>query len=145
MTINKSQGQSIDNVGIYLPNPIFNHGQLYVAVSRTTSRNGLKILIDKSKDIVPEGYTQNVVYREIFKNLQQKQKRSMMQEKTPVINQLGKKQNNDEEINESNDEGQKTDDEMPMLAEDSDTEMSMLVENSDDEMSLLIKDIDDDE
>lgn len=31
MTINKSQGQSFDNVGLYLPNPVFSHGQHYNA------------------------------------------------------------------------------------------------------------------
>ncbi|KAF6141670.1 hypothetical protein GIB67_001222 [Kingdonia uniflora] len=33
ITINKSQGQTPKNVGIYLSRPMFSHGQLYVAVS----------------------------------------------------------------------------------------------------------------
>jgi ATP-dependent DNA helicase PIF1 len=39
MTINKSQGQTIPNVGIYLLEPVFSHGQLYVGLSR----GGVKI------------------------------------------------------------------------------------------------------
>ncbi|KAI3934424.1 hypothetical protein MKW98_002931, partial [Papaver atlanticum] len=68
MTINKSQGQSLPNVGVYLEEPVFSHGQLYVAISRTTRRQGLKILIKKNGD-EPDGYTQNVVFEEIFQTL----------------------------------------------------------------------------
>ena len=37
MTINKAQGQTFNRLGLYLPNPVFAHGQLYVAFSRATS------------------------------------------------------------------------------------------------------------
>ncbi|GKC75784.1 ATP-dependent DNA helicase PIF1-like protein [Tanacetum coccineum] len=50
MTINKSQGQSLNYVGLYLPNPVFSHEQLYVALSRVTNPNGLKILIKEDND-----------------------------------------------------------------------------------------------
>ncbi|KAL1308231.1 hypothetical protein AAHE18_17G090700 [Arachis hypogaea] len=45
MLINKSQGQSLSNVGLVLKKPVFTHGQLYVAVSRVTHRRRLKVLI----------------------------------------------------------------------------------------------------
>jgi ATP-dependent exoDNAse (exonuclease V) alpha subunit len=32
MTINKSQGQPLKNVGLYLPKQVFCYGQLYVCV-----------------------------------------------------------------------------------------------------------------
>ncbi|KAL5698023.1 DNA helicase [Ranunculus cassubicifolius] len=68
MTINKSQGQTLNHVGIYLPRPTFSHGQLYVAVSRVTSKRGLKIMIAR-KEEEPAGYTRNIVYREVFTDL----------------------------------------------------------------------------
>ncbi|CAJ2637132.1 unnamed protein product [Trifolium pratense] len=68
MTINKSQGQSLSQVGIYLPKPVFTHGQLYVALSRVKSRKGLKLLILNEEGAVCTTTT-NVVYREVFDNV----------------------------------------------------------------------------
>ena len=66
MTINKAQGQSIQsNLGIDLSDPCFSHGQLFVALSRTTHPSnvtcytGLGSTPDKA-------ITKNVVYREVL-------------------------------------------------------------------------------
>ncbi|KAL3620271.1 hypothetical protein CASFOL_035183 [Castilleja foliolosa] len=68
MTINKSQGQSLANVGLYLKKPVFSHGQLYVAVSRVTNPTRLEILLCPDEDDETNS-TVNVVYKEIFQNL----------------------------------------------------------------------------
>ncbi|KAJ9561490.1 hypothetical protein OSB04_006650 [Centaurea solstitialis] len=67
MTINKSQGQSLNRIGLYLPQPLFSHGQLYVALSRATSANGLKILINNNEHR-PPNYTKNIVMATIDLN-----------------------------------------------------------------------------
>ena len=62
MSINKAQGQSLDRVGIYLKNPVFAHGQLYVALSRCTNSQNLRVLLPPNAD----RRTPNIVYKEVF-------------------------------------------------------------------------------
>lgn len=46
MTINKSQGQSLNKVGLYLRKQVYMHGQLYVAIPRVTQRDSLRTIVD---------------------------------------------------------------------------------------------------
>lgn len=70
MTINKSQGQTFKKVAILLRQPVFSHGQLYVAASRVRSYDCLKFYIYETSD---QGhlanddrvFTRNIVYREV--------------------------------------------------------------------------------
>ncbi|KAG2891299.1 hypothetical protein PC114_g17072 [Phytophthora cactorum] len=67
MTINKAQGQTVQNLGLYLSTPCFSHGQLYVALSRVTSRSKFKVLIEYPQLEEEDGvYTDNIVCRQIF-------------------------------------------------------------------------------
>lgn len=74
LTINKSQGQTFDKVGIFLPDVVFSHGQLYVAFSRVTSAAGVTIHVtDRPSEqgiLLPQQpqkiFTKNIVYKEIF-------------------------------------------------------------------------------
>ena len=67
MTINKAQGQTIPIMGLYLPKPVFTHGQLYVALSRVQSKDNITVLIKNGIIEGKEGvYTKNIVYKKIF-------------------------------------------------------------------------------
>ena len=64
-TINKSQGQTLKRVGVWLRSPVFSHGQLYVASSRTGNPNSLLFAIKKQPQY-SWMKTENPVYREVL-------------------------------------------------------------------------------
>jgi ATP-dependent DNA helicase PIF1 len=67
MTINKAQGQTIPNVGIYLLEPVFSHGRLYVALSRGVGCNTTWVLAKPKILVDPTGKkTKNIVYRDVL-------------------------------------------------------------------------------
>ena len=64
MTINKSQGQSYDRVGIYLRNVVCSHCQLYVVLSHVRHPANIKVANDNNE---AAGTEKNIVYHEDFK------------------------------------------------------------------------------
>jgi ATP-dependent exoDNAse (exonuclease V) alpha subunit len=77
MTVNKAQGQTIPNVRVYLPEPVFSYGQLYVALSRATTRSNIRILVvptvekdvnkgKRKKKLTEDIFTKNNVYKEVL-------------------------------------------------------------------------------
>jgi ATP-dependent DNA helicase PIF1 len=63
ITVNKSQGQSIDYVGLDLELEVFSHGQLYVALSWCTSASNVFVFNRKDS---PK--TRNVIFKSVFRN-----------------------------------------------------------------------------
>lgn len=59
MTINKSQGQSLNVCGLNFEESCFSHGQLYVACSRVGKPSALFVL-------APDNKTKNVVYHKVL-------------------------------------------------------------------------------
>ncbi|KAJ1518859.1 hypothetical protein ONE63_011529 [Megalurothrips usitatus] len=66
MSVHKSQGQTIDLVGLDLRTEVFTHGQLYTALSRVRSRECLWVCgpPERSKDGIV--HTVNIVYKELL-------------------------------------------------------------------------------
>ncbi|XP_077174871.1 uncharacterized protein LOC143828370 [Paroedura picta] len=72
MTINKSQGQTLSKVGLHLEEPVFNHGQLYVALSRVSRFQDLRVHVTPGPQqgmLLPLSdriFTRNIVYQEVL-------------------------------------------------------------------------------
>jgi hypothetical protein len=73
ISINKSQGQTLSRVGVFLSRPVFAHGQLFVAASRVGSSLDIRIhvpTINFQQGVLPDRrtgvYTRNVVFDEVI-------------------------------------------------------------------------------
>ena len=61
ITINKTQEQSLELLGLYLRTDCFSHGQLYVAYSRVGNPDNVFIYTET-------GTTKNIVYPQVLEN-----------------------------------------------------------------------------
>jgi hypothetical protein len=61
LSVHKSQGQSLNQVGLYFTADVFAHGQLYTALSRANGWNYITVLMDEGKNTLT-----NVVHAHIF-------------------------------------------------------------------------------
>ncbi|WP_416879511.1 AAA family ATPase [Litorimonas sp.] len=64
-TINKSQGQSLKRVGVWLRREIFTHGQFYVAASRVGSPDHIKFAIQPGHNKDPNTAL-NITFKEVL-------------------------------------------------------------------------------
>ena len=77
LNINKAHGQTYKRVGLFLPDPVFSHGQLNVAFSRVTSTIGIKVLKANKENEQGEMLTtdpkrtlaRNIVFRGVLNSL----------------------------------------------------------------------------
>jgi ATP-dependent DNA helicase PIF1 len=64
MTIDKSQGQSLQRVGVALESPCFAHGQLYTALSRCRDPSSLALYVPQGD--ISGRKVKNVVWTEVY-------------------------------------------------------------------------------
>ena len=63
MTINKSQGQTLERAGIYLAEDVFAHGKLYVAASRVSHPGHIRFALQRFPACT---WTKNIVYEQVI-------------------------------------------------------------------------------
>ena len=68
-TINKSQGDTLKMVGIWLPQPVFGHGQLYVAPSRVGAPDRCVFAFKPILPAGPANVTRNIVFQEVLEGV----------------------------------------------------------------------------
>ncbi|KAH7709514.1 ATP-dependent helicase RRM3-like protein [Aphelenchoides avenae] len=59
LSINKSQGQTFQRVGLDLTTPVFSHGQAYAGLSRVRNAQSLRVLVPEDEAVA------NIVYKEV--------------------------------------------------------------------------------
>ena len=64
ITINKAQGQTMKMVGVWLPDPVFGHGQFYVGCGRVGAPERLRLAV--KGNVRGAKCTRNVVYWEVL-------------------------------------------------------------------------------
>ena len=62
MTINKSQGQTIDYVGLDLEDDVFSHGMAYVGFSRVKTWDNIRVAVNKARG----NRIKNEVWKEVL-------------------------------------------------------------------------------
>ena len=67
------EGQTLNKCGLYLPHPVFTHGQLYVALSRVAAAENIKIFKNEDKELWNlknnKFYVKNIVHSEILSDI----------------------------------------------------------------------------
>ena len=66
MTINKSQEQTFNRLGLLLPQSVFSHGQPYVAFSRVRSLASIRVQAVQEKRNSKANKTRNIVFHEVL-------------------------------------------------------------------------------
>ena len=69
MTINKSQGQTFEKVGLHMKLPCFSHGQLHVAFSRAISFDNIFVQVcstDNQGFVGDRCFTGSIVYSQVL-------------------------------------------------------------------------------
>ncbi|CAN6701616.1 unnamed protein product [Malus baccata var. baccata] len=70
ITTNKSQGQTIPHVGVYFPDHVFSHGQLYVALSMGVSKSTTTVLVKNGSIVGQQGvFTRNIGNEKVKRQL----------------------------------------------------------------------------
>ncbi len=66
LTFNKSQGQTLEKIGLDLRSDVFAHGQLYVALGRVRNRESIRVLVPPERVINGRAAVKNIVYPELL-------------------------------------------------------------------------------